>query len=61
MDKNIITTIRFLTQFAVRIYTIYYTFRYNSALYRSKNQNKRTPRPKFSDQYKDHLGIKTLE
>ena len=39
MDKNIATAIRFLIEFAVRIYTLYYTFRYNSALYTGKKQN----------------------
>ena len=61
MDKNIINTIGFLIQFAVRIYTLYYTFRYNSALYTGKKQNQRTSRPRCTEQNNDHVGLKTTQ
>ena len=38
MDKNVITTIKFLIQFAVRIYTLYYTFRYKAHCMEVRNK-----------------------
>ena len=61
MDKNMNTIISFLIKLAVKIYTLYYAFRYNNALYRSKNQNKRISRQRFSEQNKDRVGLKNTQ
>ena len=59
MDKNLIITISFLIKFAVRIFTLYYTFHYK--LQRIKNRNQRISQPKFSEQNKDHECFKNTQ
>ena len=53
-------TIRFLIKYTVRQCTLYYTFNYNSALYRSKKRNLQICWPRSSQQDKDHVGLKKL-